>query len=895
MKTAVFILEAVVVILSLLAGFGALGGPVIVRIALGFFAIFIIPGISVSTLVFRSGASIPEAACRIFSMGLAFASVVACAGFVPGVSYRAIGIVASALAIALAFFARMVRTPAPDDSKPRGRGGAPNGSPRARWNVVLAGGVLLGACVAVFSGTGEMGWNTDSLDHVSFVSRSVESSALFPRDSYYREGDGNSVDPRKGLWHPVLSLWTYQAHAPAGRVWRDVPAFLSFFAICAFLFYAMQLCGSTGCAALSLGLFLLFHGGEGITWLTKVGFSRNVAQIALWIDLAFLFAYYRTGRRTYLVAGAILACVGTAFHVVFAMLLGVSLAGIFLYVTLLRSGAAWRGAFWRSVPLQLAGMAVPLAIRAPGATASFNAIHTHMQGMLVFSSNLAIVDPAELVTRYGLVFFFALLAAPFFPLVAGWTGRRGLVFTLFIVPVIIALDPLVAAALERHIGYLHYRILDAAPIIVMLALVVGGLAELFVRGGTASRGETRRARPLLSARGTANRLVAAALLATFVAFPLRNALPRFAESVRALAEKPSPISPSYASLAAALDEKIPDRSVIASDPMTSYILSAYTDHFVTVILDQHCSPADTTAMERLRETRNLMSPAIPLSASRGWLDRAGADYVLVNANLPERADFFDSFMPGYASETREKFLGCPSYCTIVLDRDGFYLFKLRRGVFAEGECAAARMGAVPCAASGERSGDGETGFEAGTEAGEGISLVELTVDNYLLRSGDTVTGHVCWKAPRKESFDLPLDVVIRIDAAFPRGALYRDWYGKQYRRIIERRGGAYYRFTWRRRLMSGPAYPDMWEEGRVVRQDFSLPLPASIAAGPFEVRVKVIRATYLENRRIADYLSNDDSLQGVPVGMVYLREKSGNGISGGGMRGSPRIPAGDAP
>jgi hypothetical protein len=54
-----------------------------------------------------------------------------------------------------------------------------------------------------------------------------------------------------------------------------------------------------------------------------------------------------------------------------------------------------------------------------------------------------------------------------------------------------------------------------------------------------------------------------------------------------------------------------------------------------------------------------------------------------------------------------------------------------------------------------------------------------------------------------------------------------------------------------------------------------------MAPGPYEVRVKVIRAPYLENRRVADYLSNDDSLQGVPVGMIYLREESGSGVSGG--------------
>ncbi|MFA4948767.1 MAG: hypothetical protein WC674_09730, partial [Candidatus Krumholzibacteriia bacterium] len=431
----------------------------------------------------------------------------------------------------------------------------------------------------------------------------------------------------------------------------------------------------------------------------------------------------------------------------------------------------------------------------------------------------------------------------------------------------------------------------AAPLVVMLALAVGGLAERLVMGGTAAGGSGERPWPLLSARGAANRIIAAALLVLFIAYPLRTALPRVTGSVRTLVEKTSSIPPPYASLCAALGEKVPDHSVIASDPMTSYVLSAYTGYFVTVILDQHCSPADTSAIERLREARNLMSPAIPLSASRAWLDRMGADYVLINANVPETTDFFNSFLPGEASRTREKFLVCPSFSTSVLDLDGFNMFRLHRdspGSLAEEGCSVARMTAVPCPASGDSSGDGGIDVDGGTDVGGGFSLVNLTVDNYLLRAGDTLAGHFCWKALRKANFGLPFDVIIRIDAAFPRGALYRDWYGKQYRRIIERRGGGYYRLTWRTRLMSGPAYPDMWEEGRSVRQDFALPLPASIAPGPYELRVKVIRAPYLENRSVADYLSNDDSLQGVPVGMIYLREESKNGVS---SRENARLPA----
>jgi hypothetical protein len=90
MGTAVFILETIVVILSVLAAFGALQGPALARTALAFCALFLVPGISLSALLFGSRASIVEGACRIFSMGLVFVSAVVCAGFVPGVSYPAI-------------------------------------------------------------------------------------------------------------------------------------------------------------------------------------------------------------------------------------------------------------------------------------------------------------------------------------------------------------------------------------------------------------------------------------------------------------------------------------------------------------------------------------------------------------------------------------------------------------------------------------------------------------------------------------------------------------------------------------------------------------------------------------------------------------------------------------
>jgi hypothetical protein len=192
-------------------------------------------------------------------------------------------------------------------------------------------------------------------------------------------------------------------------------------------------------------------------------------------------------------------------------------------------------------------------------------------------------------------------------------------------------------------------------------------------------------------------------------------------------------------------------------------------------------------------------------------------------------------------------------------------------------CVAPRAAALPCSwgrGTDARPGDWnaeEPVAGAGTDVGCGIELIAVAIDNCMIQPGDTLKGHFCWMAPREVPFGFPIEAVIRIDTKFPEGKLYRRWYGKQYRRFIERRNGCFYRLTWQVRLMSGFSYPDMWEAGHAVRQDFSLPLNRSIAPGAYEVHMKVNRIRYLPVRRPSDYLRNDDSLQGVPVGMVYVR------------------------
>jgi len=729
----------------------------------------------------------------------------------------------------------------------------------------IIGAALFAVCFIALYGRGELGWSSDALDHVSFIRRSVESGALFPRDSFFREGDGTALDPRKGLWHPVLGLVSHASRVRADRLWSAFPSLAAFFALGSFLWFALELCRSKVCASLALLALLIFQGGEGFPWLAKLGFSKNIAQVLLWALLAFLLRFYRSERRAYLWAAAALAAVGAAYHVVFSLLLGTSLLAIFIYVAFSREGRRWRRAFWLSLPLLLAVSAAALAPRLLDLSAGGNPIHTHRQGMLELSEHLRIVDLSELATRQGLVFFYAIFMAPFYFLVVRPSERKVLIFVLFIVPVLIVLNPLTAALVERRIGYLHYRLLDAAPLAVVLASIIEGLAAVIVFGKRA-RGAPAGSAPGRAARGAVARIFGACALAVFLVYPARTALRNLAAETRGMAARAPEAAPGYDALMKALDERIPDHAVIASDPLTSYLISAYTDHFVTVAIDQHGSPVDTSALERLRGARDLLSPAVPLAASLPWLERMDADYVLFNETLSERSDFFTPFVPSAASLTLEKLGSCPEILRGVFDLHGFHLFEVQRDAMGAGldsACCAVRAGAQPCGAG---EGAGETGIDAGC----GLVLSSITLDAYLLHPGDTVRGHFCWSARESLSFGLPLDVVMRIDTPFPKGPLYRSWYGKQYRRFMERRNMRFYRLTWTRRLMSGFSYPDRWEPGRAVRQDFVLVLSPYLAPGDYELRVRVMRTPYLMNRTVSDYLSNDDSLQGVPVSMIHV-------------------------
>ncbi len=884
-------INSTILLLSLLTALGVLPGPEIVGIVLAFYALFLLPGFMITRLLSFSVTDLLEYICRIFIGGLFFLSLLLLLGFLPGVSYRGIAVAGYVVNMVMLIFLVWRG----DRSKRRGTPRLVSGgdSPGERHSTIKISAVLLlfAVCFVLLYGGGEMGWDSDAPDHLSYVRRSLDGGQLFPNDSFYQSGDGAGFDPRKGIWHPILALWSYQGEASPEMLWRMVPSFISFFAFALFLLFALTVTGRTLLMPLVLLFLFLFYRGEGIVWLFKVGFSRNVAQFVLWGSIAFLIRYSETGRRDLLfwVFGA--SFVGAACHLVFALNLAVSCLAILIFILFTRYGRPWLRRSLTAMTVAAAAAAVPVITRIAVTTHQFNIIHTHRQGMLVLTDKLVIVDPVELLARLGNGFFFALLMIPFFIWAADGGERRKFTWTLFLVPVLIVLNPITGGMLEERLGYLHYRILYAAPLLCYLGLAITGLIRI-VFGGTQEWKKEGAAIPRAGrTRGTrraggrgrlrlGSRFLAAALLALFILFPFRYSLYGSRGSLERMIGGSG--EPKYARTGffERLEDDIPKHSVIASDPRTSYLVSALTDHYVTVTLDQHCSPVDTSAMRRLRETRDLFSPAAPLTENVQWLLEEGVDYLLVNVGFHERTDFFDTVPVGGSEAALEKFEKCEGLLKEILTVDGYHLFRLDREALtseAVRSCSDSTGGARECAGGEEKA-------VAPLTTSEGVTLESVVVERVEIAPGDTLRGHFCWSSDGGIEFGLPYQWTIRMDRDFPRGTFYRAWYGKQYRRRREREADTFYRFTYSDRIASGWEQPDQWVPYRSVRQEFAVPVNEWIGEGEYELRVSMRRLSYLPNRTLADYFLNEDSFHGVLIELLRVvrdgaRERNGQDVN----------------
>ncbi len=853
------------IILSFLVGARIIPGPAPVGLILAFLSLFVLPGIYITLI--RSG-SVPltvEGVCRVFFSGIIYATFIVTLGFLPGTGYAGISTACSAVTVVLILYYHMhIRR---NDEKVNQRirpyfvedTGLSAREKRAMLAIIL---VMMILCFVFFDQSGELGISTDAPDHISFIRRSIESGTILPDDSFFREGDGTGFDPRKGLWHPVLSLWAYQADAAPDDLWSMIPSFLAFFALAVFWFYSKELLGTIRLTLLASILFVLFMRGNGIAWLTRIGYSKNLAIVMMWGTTGYLIRYLRLKERRDLILSVFLVVTGIAYHIVFAYLMFGILGSFFIYGVILPAGRRWMRGFRVIVPVLAGVTAAAVIARISMVQGEYNIIHTHRQGLLLLGEKFLTVDPIELMSQMGLVFFFILIASPLVFFIREKKGLPLLAGVLFLVPVLAVINPLTATPLESHLGYLFYRLVYAAPSTGLLALIIYYLCRLIIMGTVS--GEKRS----WKARTVAARVLSLLLIFLFAALPLRFAISGIMSETEKILLTDPESSLERGDILCELTRELPEGSVVISDPATSYLLSAYTDCFAVVTLGQHGSPCDGEALERISAVRNLFDPALPLSESAAWLMEKDIRYLVVDTGGETMVDFFEAVPAEIVPAFLEKISRYPGLFVRKGERERYILFQLNIRFLDEMKND---VGEVKSEARKECCifGEGMNRFEKAAEW-EGIRFVSLVLEEREVVAGDTVRGIFCWNAGESYKPGLPCSWNLRLDRDYPQGGLYRPWYDKQYRRIVERKKGTFYRYTAGGMIRSGSTMPERWGTGEDSGQRLFFVLPDNIAPGRYDLGLIVRRETYLPNRMIKDYLRNRDSLSGTLIGRIDI-------------------------
>lgn len=782
-----------------------------------------------------------------FVLGLGLACAVAWAAHALGLDYAVALWLLPLFGLVLASFrpSRPVDTPEPRSMLPW--------TLLAVWVVVIT--VLVGSLGAPLM------TDTDSPDHIGTVRRIAKTRVVFPADAFFADAGAHGADPRKGLYHAWVAMVVRGSHVDPVDAWRWLPVFLIPVFLLAVAAFTLALTRSRMSALLAAVLFpLLFGGGLGGTELRETVYSTRVGEIAALLSAMALVRYVEDGGGRRLLFWAALGWTALAIHVWYALYFALAFGVYGLGTLLVRRDGATLSRFGLAT-LALAGPALPyLLFRAGQAYGPQNEIHTEPQGLFYLADRLFTVDPQALWSWNGLGLVVALAATPWF-----WSRRHvstGAIY-LALVPwavVGIVLNPLVLPLAHAKLGYLVMRLIWIVPVIPMLATLVTALGERAVRG----RGRGR-----------------AWAWAGLAAFGLWL-LPQVGQAVSLVTERrvlqageatrgPAP----WMDVLAWLRHSYPGPRVLLSDPATSYSIPAYTGHYVSAFLDQHSSPNDPRALERILAARDILSPFVDERRTLELLRAWRADAVVVNQRFEQPIAFdYWSVSPALYGPTRAKFEAHPEWYRPVFSAAGATVYELT---------AAARTGPLPAPrevarpSSGLQGRAGEHALSADRPAaGErGILLGGTTTDRPRYAPGDTVRVTTWWRRVGAEPVPPgSYTIFVRLDGHGYEGPLYRAAWQKPYRKLVERIQGRRWRLRESHRVLNGVWSPDQWRRDEVVRDSTAIVLPADMAPGEYTVTVKMTRLPHYPNTRLRDYLSDDDLYAGPSVGTIEIAQAS---------------------
>lgn len=697
----------------------------------------------------------------------------------------------------------------------------------------------------------------DSPDHIAYISAVSESHEPFPEDFYYKGGGILTRDIRKGLMH---SMWgglnALTGFTGAYRIWPLISLTGSCFFILSLYASGILLFRSRKTGLIAAFLFpLAFRGGLSDYQLAYMATGFSFGRIFYVAALMVLPRLVRQGDRRLLVffLAASLAATGTHIaHFITLMFLTVTVS----LLCLIMRKRNWKlfalGPFVLAIPAALLLSNLPyLLLRYFRDYAPDNPIHQHVQGVMFLSGSLYILNPVVFFQEVGVLGLISMAAILILWRAAASDDSLKVLFTAQISYYLLVFVPFIFPFLHARLSYLLIRMEFVAPSLIMTAFLIDRLTRT-------TAGVEKRMHPAMKAAGWALLIFAATGVSIGTARGFAYSSGRFRENRQISSFILSDVY-DY------MNTELVEGNVVLSDPVTSFSLPAFTGQYVVCPYDQHATPNDFTAIERLSDCRDVYSPLSTPESVSLVMAKYGARYLLLNGRLPRSVSTMywnaDREANRSLAERIEK-PGSPFRKIYSGERVGLYELFRPDSSLASGRPEHPRP---------EARTVGEDGLKRSVQSGiEDIVITRFELEEKSAARGSAIRGKIGWAALGPVDFGSYVSYM-RFDTEFGKSSIYRDWYGKIYRKLIEKKDGMRYRFRADLQPLGGVFPPDTWPVGREVVDEFSISVPADISPGEYTICLKLAERTHYPNYYVKDLLSNDDYFSGVMVGNIVIK------------------------
>lgn len=735
----------------------------------------------------------------------------------------------------------------------------PRTDARARRAVPALLAVLIAIAGVLILKTGDpLIFTSDSPDHIAHIRTISATHEAFPERFYYPEGGVLTRDIRKGmihaLWGAINSLTGF---TDAAAIWPVIGFIGSAFMLVSLCCAGIALFGSVATGLVAAALCIFFYGG-GLTGYQLFSNAAGHSFGKAFYVLAFAYlprclSAPRPGCFA-LVALSLLAATGT--HIAF-LAFAMFIIAVFSLSSVVRAAEAERlTLLTRRIPFLLGAAILPsvpyLILRYARDYAPNNPLHTEIQGVLFFTKHLYVMNPIIFFREAGPLGALALAAV-----IVLWKRARQdktmtLLFHGIVAIYLLLFVPFWYPFLLGKLTYLLLRFEFAVPSMLIAALLLRELWE-----------KLRRRNPNLA---VAPALIGGAAAVVLLGVPLARTPSDFAYGARAMNNLRVESFRNLGDLFDFLNRNVPPGSVVASDPVTSFGIPAFTDDYAICPFDQHSTPNDSTAVERIVDCRKLFSPGSSASGIHDICTKYGADYLAVNGRIPPYVQTMYWKPDGTAAEALAgKLRASTDLFSVVYEREGVLVARLE--VCPSGGAVDDTGALLGCL------GDSVDAGTASRLAPSGIPEIRIlgaAPDRKEAARGDTVQVDVAWVAERQAPLRSYV-AFLRFDTDFPKGDLYAKWLGKPYRKALERRVGQRFRFRADFQPFAGIMPPDAWPLLHEVHERVRVAIPRDVFPGAYTISLRLASKSQYPNYVLGDILTDDDFYGGAAVAEIQVR------------------------